>query len=84
MIANLSILKWWLLLFVSEHEANEAADEVSRFKGEHCRALNAYLSSVPSFSDGGDGLPTVGDGFSSSGSSVGAASNRERGRGRGR
>ena len=36
MIANLSILKWWLLLFVSEHEANEAADEVSRFKDHGC------------------------------------------------
>ena len=36
MIANLSILKWWLLLFVSKHEANEAADEVSRFKDHKC------------------------------------------------
>ena len=36
MIANLSILKRWLLLFLSDHEANEAADEVSRFKGHEC------------------------------------------------
>ena len=42
------------------------------------RALNAYLSSVPSLLDGGPGLPIVADGFLSSGTCTGPANIRKK------
>ena len=46
--------------------------------GGALRALNAYLSIVPSFSDGGPGLPIVADGFLSSGTCTGPANIRKK------
>ena len=51
-----------------------------RWQREHCRALQAYLSSVSSFSDGGSGLPISRAGCCGEGSSDSPANDRDRGR----
>ena len=53
---------------------------IARVVAEHCRALQAYLSIVPSFSDGGSGLVSIADGCCGDGSSDKPANDRDRGR----